>query len=64
MTYEGSGHGVYGRDACVTAVTDAYLLTGRPPGAARQAAGATACPRIRAGSGDAPPPAPPRRSQP
>ncbi|MEV4708607.1 alpha/beta hydrolase [Actinoplanes sp. NPDC049316] len=33
VTYDGWGHTVYGRSACVTAAVDRYLLTVRPPAA-------------------------------
>jgi pimeloyl-ACP methyl ester carboxylesterase len=40
LTYEGWGHGAYGRGACVDAAVDRYLLTRQPP------ARGTHCPGI------------------
>jgi hypothetical protein len=31
LTYEGWGHGVYGRSECVTGAFDAYLISGALP---------------------------------
>ncbi|PRY27687.1 alpha/beta hydrolase [Pseudosporangium ferrugineum] len=45
VTYDGWGHAVYGRSACVTAAVDQYLLTVRPPAAG------TSCPGVEPAPG-------------
>jgi pimeloyl-ACP methyl ester carboxylesterase len=40
VTYEGSGHVVYGRSACVTGAVDTYLIEARTPPAG------TSCPGV------------------
>jgi hypothetical protein len=51
LTYQGWGHGVYGRSDCVTAPADAYLIAGTLPRPGAQCAAVSPNPPATARAG-------------